>query len=129
MRRAIGPGISVFTVLLIFLALAMPSQSFAGDDLRLDRENMRNILNVVSKDVEKNYYDATLHGLDWKSLTAEARKKIDEATSVSAMVTAIFSLVDKLKDSHTLFNPPGRVNRPLFGFVGKPIGQDIFITD
>ncbi len=57
----------------------------AADDLRLDRENMRNILNVVAKDIEKNYYDATFGGLDWKTLTEEARKKIDDAKSVSAM--------------------------------------------
>ncbi len=111
----------------ILVCILLSSVGADADDLRLDRENMRNILNIVAKDIEKNYHDATLGGLDWKALTEEARKKIEDAKSVSAMVTAIFSLVDKLHDSHTVFLAPQRVARPRFGFEAKPFGDEIRI--
>jgi predicted metalloprotease with PDZ domain len=44
------------------------------------------------------------------------------------MITAIFVLVEKLQDSHTKFLPPGRVNRPLFGFSAQPYGDEIRIS-
>src|SRR4051812_9181506 len=94
---------------------------------RLDREKMQSMLKVVSRDVEKNFYDAGLKGLDWKALTEEARQKIDKATSMNQMIAAIYVLVDKLKDSHTQFSPPGRVNRPLYGFDAKPFGDEIHV--
>ncbi len=111
----------------ILVCIVLSAAAAAADDLRLDRENMRNILNVVAKDIEKNYYDPTFGGLDWKALTEEARRKIDDAKSVSAMVTAIFSLVDKLHDSHTVFLAPQRVARPRFGFEAKPFGEEVRI--
>ncbi len=84
---------------------------------------------VVSSDIEKNYYDETLHGLDWRALTAQTEQKINQAKSPSEMLTAIFLLVDKLKDSHTAFLPPSRVNRPLFGMEAKMFGDEARIYD
>jgi carboxyl-terminal processing protease len=94
---------------------------------RIERERMLNILKVVSHDVEKNFYDPNLKGLDWKALTDETRAKIEKANSNSEMIAAIYVLVDKLKDSHTQFLPPGRVNQQLFGFDAKPFGNQILI--
>lgn len=109
------------------LLLVVCSLPLAAQVDRLDRERMRDILNVVAKDVEKNFYDPQLHGLNWKELTEQARQKIDNAKSAGEMITAIFVLVDKLQDSHTKFLPPSRVNRPLFGFEAKAFGDDIRI--
>jgi C-terminal processing protease CtpA/Prc len=43
------------------------------------------------------------------------------------MLTAIFVMVDRLKDSHTAFIPPRRVGRAIFGFEAKPFGDEILI--
>ncbi|MGI9101684.1 MAG: S41 family peptidase [Terriglobales bacterium] len=91
------------------------------------REDMKIILNNVSDDIQKHFYDPELHGLNWKQLTADARAKIEQANSASEMVTAIFILVNKLGDSHTKFLPPGRLNRLQFGFEARAVGEDIFI--
>jgi C-terminal processing protease CtpA/Prc len=113
----------------IFIAgvLVLVSVGATAQGGRLDRDLYRNMLNVVAKDVEKNFYDPGLKGLDWKKLTEQARQKIDEANSNSAMITAIFSLVDKVQDSHTKFSPPNRAARPVFGFEAKAFGDDIRI--
>lgn len=98
-----------------------------GDDLGMERERARAMLKTVSQDVEKNFYDPQLHGLDWKTLTEQARQRIDNAKSNSEMTTTIFLLVDKLHDSHTMFVPPSRAARPLFGFEAKAFGDEIRI--
>ncbi len=55
------------------------------------RDDMKTILNNVSDDIQKNFYDPELRGLNWKQLTAEARVKIEQANSASEMITAISS--------------------------------------
>ncbi len=113
------------------LLLLLPTSLIAQNNLvsGLDRERMRDMLKVVAGDIEKNYYDPTLHGLDWKGLTAQAEQKINQAKTPSEMIVAIFVLVDKLKDSHTRFIPPSRVNRPLFGMEAKMFGDEARIYD
>ena len=96
-----------------------------SDEFRIERGRMHDILNIVANDVEKHYYDPKLKGLDWKALTAQGHQQIDKAQSVSDMITAIFNVVYKLKDSHTAFLPPGRVQRPIFGFEAKAYGNEI----
>jgi carboxyl-terminal processing protease len=85
------------------------------------------MLKVIAQDVEKNFYDSELHGLDWKALTEETRQRINNAKSNSEMMTAIFLLVDKLQDSHTMFLAPSRAAQPLFGFEAKAFGDEIRI--
>jgi C-terminal processing protease CtpA/Prc len=91
---------------------------------RIDRERMHYMLRTTSSEVAKNFYDPTMKGLDWKALTAEAEQKIEAAKSMSEAITIISMLVDKLQDSHTVFIPPSRVNRPLFGFEAKMFGNE-----
>lgn len=109
---------------LIVAALFLSVFASAQQMDRLDRERMIGMLNVVSKDVEKNFYDPSLKGLNWRELTAEARTKIEAAKMPSEAITAISLLVDKLDDSHTKFLPPSRVNRPFFGFEAKMFGDE-----
>lgn len=110
-----------FVLVLLFTASAL------AQDLRIERERMIGMLKLASSDIEKNFYDPTLKGLDWKGLTAAAEERIKKANTAGEMMTAIFSLVDKLQDSHTRFWPPDRVNRPLFGFEAKAFGDNIYI--
>ena len=63
---------------------------------------MRMMLNVVSKDIEKNFYDPTMKGLDWKGMTEQAKQKIDSAQSVAEMKRAIFAELDRVA-------PPGAI--------------------
>ncbi len=111
------------------LCLLLISTVLAAQVDSLTRDRMRNMAKVVSSDIEKNYYDETLHGLDWKALTAQTEQKINQAKTPSEMITAIFLMVDKLKDSHTAFLPPSRVNRPLFGMEAKMFGDEARIYD
>jgi C-terminal peptidase prc len=115
---------------LAAIALAALTASPAtAVDIKFERSRVKDILRVVSGDISKNFYDPKLKGLDWKAAVKEAEGKIDAAQSASEMLTAIFVLVDKLKDSHTMFIPPGRVEKPEFGFNALAVGEEIFVYE
>jgi len=92
------------------------------------RGRMKDVLRSVSQEIRKSFYDPGMRGLDWEGLTNEAREKIERAQSTSEMLTAIFALVDKLKDSHTVFLPPDRPVKPLFGFEAQAFGEEVRIS-
>jgi carboxyl-terminal processing protease len=115
--------------LAVVSCLAIPAAVCAQKELGLERDRMKGMLEEVSRQIEKNYYDANMKGLDWKGLTEQAKQKIDKANSVSDMLTAIFSLVDKLQDSHTVFVPPQRATKVKFGFNAKPYGDEIHVYE
>lgn len=115
-----------FTLLVIF---SMTAPAFAGDDLGVERDKFRQILNNVAKDVEKNFYDPSMKGVDWKVAVAESRARIDNAKSIGDMMLAVYLLTYKLHDSHTQFIPPSRGTRLFYGFEAKPIGDDIRIYE
>ena len=98
-----------------------------ADELGNERYRMKAIAKTVSDEIAKNYYDPNLKGLDWKALLEQAKQKIDNAKNVSEMLTAIYVMVDKLKDSHTKFVPPSTNVRLKYGFEAKPIGDDVRI--
>jgi hypothetical protein len=101
------------SLVFCFVLIVCLSQAFtpalAGDNLSTERNEMKTILNVVSKELEKNFYDQNMKGLDWRGLTEQAKQKIDNAKSVADIMRAIFVLVEKLGDSHTRFLPPSRM--------------------
>jgi carboxyl-terminal processing protease len=111
-------------VLAIVSLLALVPLSTRADSMGPERDKMKQVLNVVAKEIEKEYYDPSLHGLDWKALVDEARRKIDAAQNPGQMLTAIYVLVDKLKDSHTVFIPPSRSTHFIFGFEAKMYGDE-----
>lgn len=120
---------------LTFLTLALVAASVltlpaaAQPDIEFERSRMRTMLNIVAREVEKNFYDPELKGRDWKTLTEQTRKRIDEAGTVGDMFTAIYSMVNQLDDSHTVFIPPMRAVRVLFGFEAKPYKDEIRIYE
>jgi C-terminal processing protease CtpA/Prc len=116
-------------LLLLALICCTGAKMAVADDLSAEREKMKMVLNVVSKEVAKNFYDADMKGLDWKALTDQAKQKIENAQSVTDMMRAIFILVDKLHDSHTRFLPPNRNISYRFGFNAKPIGNEIHVYE
>ncbi len=121
-QRIVFTGIGA----LVMLSGLTAARLFGQAD-SFERDRMKSILQNVSQEIEKNFYDPQMHGLDWKALTAQARERIEKAKSAGEMLTAIFVLVDKLKDSHTFFIPPPRAVKALFGFEAKPFGDEIRI--
>ncbi len=119
--------------LTFFVLLAMTFGSFVlalGQDMDgNERAEMVYMLNLVSKEVEQNFYDPDLKGLDWRGLTAKAKERIVAAKMHDEAIVVVSSLVGELHDSHTRFVPPNRVSRPLFGFAAKMFGDEARIYE
>ena len=109
---------------LLFILSAFAFTDSLGDE----KARARQILKIVSKDIEKNYYDPNLKGLNWTELNAQAVEMIDKSRSIGEIYTTIFGLVDRLNDSHTMFLSPGRVSIPQFGFEAKAYGNEVYVT-
>ena len=99
----------------------------AASDDKHERGRMEDIMDVVAKDIQKNFYDPSLKGVDWRSITDRARQRIRNADHLGDMVAAIASVPYQLSDSHTCFIPPGRSARVDYGFEAEPFGNDVLV--
>jgi C-terminal processing protease CtpA/Prc len=111
-------------LLAILLACCVTSYS---ENIKAERRRAEQILNLVSKDVQNNFYDQTLKGLDWSALTEQARQRIRSAEELGEMNGAISALLYHLHDSHTVFIPQKRKIKAVYGFKAKPFANDIFV--
>jgi len=93
-----------------------------------DRNRVLDMLDFVSKDVRKHYYDPGLHGLDWDARVAEAKNEIKRQTSLGKAFAYVQWVLDGLNDSHTFFLPPQRPMRYDYGFRTAMIGDHCYIT-
>jgi C-terminal processing protease CtpA/Prc len=94
-----------------------------------DAGQWEDVLKLVSADVQKNFYDPGMKGLDWAKLTEETRQRIAHAKSNGEMILAISVLLTKLQDSHTYFVPPPLTARSDFGFKARSYGDEIRVFE
>ncbi len=120
--------VPVFLLVLLSALFLVPRNAWA-QSLKTDRDRMKRILDNVSKTVAENFYDPNMHGLNWEALTDQTRERILSANSAGEMTTAIFSLVQKLEDSHTFYVPPRLASDIKFGFEAKAYGDEIRIYE
>jgi len=115
---------NALTVVIVLLA----SAALAQDMSKLDRGRAQDILQGVSDEVRKHYYDPKYHGVDWDAKVAEAKKKINDAKSFNVAMSSIAAMLASLDDSHTFFIPPQHAYRYDFGWQYKMIGDHCFVT-
>lgn len=111
----------------VVLLLSMSSSLLQGQNVQ--RGEMEDILRIVAADVQKNFYDPRLKGLDWLALTEQTRQQIQASNNTGKMLLAIVSLLDKLEDSHTYFVPPPLTEQADFGFKARPYGSEVRVYE
>ena len=114
--------------LLAALWLVSSATSYA-ENIKAERRRAEQILNLVAKDVQNNFYDERLKGLDWPALTDQARQRIRNADELGQMNGAVSALLYQLHDSHTVFIPPKRKIKAVYGFKAKPFANTIFVYE
>lgn len=124
-RRILTLILSSASVFALFTVAVPPA---TASDVAMERAEMKAILDQVSNKVQKEYYDPTMHGLNWPELVSKARQKIDAADDPGAMLAAIYGVLEKLNDSHTIFLPPRRTRYAKFGFEAKVYGDEARIS-
>lgn len=94
---------------------------------KMERSQVLDMLQQISPDIQKHYYDPKFHGVDWAAQVAEATKKIDAADSMPRAVTAVASAVTSLDDSHTFFLPPAYTAHFNYGWQAQMVGDRCFV--
>jgi carboxyl-terminal processing protease len=92
-----------------------------------DRGRARAMLDNISSDVHKHYYDPKFHGVDWSEKVAQTRQKIDKAASLNMALSDIAAALDSFDDSHTFFLPPSRPYKHDFGWKLQMVGDHCFV--
>lgn len=130
-KRFVLPPQSVVNVLgrLVLAILLFSSATSYSENIKAERRRAEQILNLVSKDVQDNFYDDTLKGLNWPALTEQARQRIASAEELGQMHGAISALLYQLHDSHTVFIPPKQKIKAVYGFKAKPFANNIFVYE
>src|SRR5262249_868710 len=88
-----------------------------------DRDRARSMLDTISTDIRKHYYDPKFHGIDWDTKVSETKQRIDKAQGLNMAFSSIAGALDSLDDSHTFFLPPSRPYKHDFGLQLEMVGD------
>jgi len=86
------------------------------------------MLEVIKRDLQKNYYDPSFHGVDIEAVFKEADELLKKADSHGQMYGIIARALLQLNDSHTYFVAPSRVARTDYGWVMQAMGEKCYIA-
>lgn len=121
---------SRWSVLVAVLVASTPVSTAAAQD-RVERQSLdraREMLRIVKRDIEREYYDSTYQGID----LAARYRVADSALGVSGSLPEMFAVISQfaadLNDSHTRFLPPSQVARVQYGFQWQLVGDSAYIT-
>jgi carboxyl-terminal processing protease len=123
-RGALLRSLTVLCLLLISGA----KESAYSQALSLQRDRGRAILDNIKRDLQKNYYDPTLHGFDLEKSFKDADEKIKQASSSGQIFGIIAATILSLDDSHTFLIPPMSTSRVNYGWAMQAIGDKCYVT-
>ncbi len=114
----------VFVLGIVGMAPPARSQQFGN----FDRARGKTMLDVIRKDIVKNYYDPNFHGVDIDARFKAAEEKIQNANSNGEIFGIIAQTLIDFHDSHLFFVPPERSTRFEYGWKMTMIGDKCFVT-
>jgi C-terminal processing protease CtpA/Prc len=123
MRKVNGLAGGALAAVVLLSALARSQQMS-----RFDHERAEDMLQMVARDIRKNYYDAKFHGLDWDATVAQAKQQIALETSMNMSMSHIAAALDKLDDSHTFLIPPQHAYHHNYGWQYQMVGDHCYVT-
>jgi carboxyl-terminal processing protease len=93
-----------------------------------DRDSSISMLRAAKDDLKKNYFDATLHGVDIDSRFKAAEDRLKEATTRDQLLIIVAQTMLDLNDSHTFFLPPARAAKFEYGWEMQMMGEKAYVT-
>lgn len=122
---------NVFRLLFVCLCFALSMRGQKQEQSKIskyERDEVLHMLDTISQDVRKHYYDPKLRGIDWDTNIKNFREKIENVTSLNRGLTEVAAALDVLNDSHTFFLPPPRPYKHDYGWHIQIIGQKCYVT-
>lgn len=104
---------------LLLVSLAAPA---AAQSIAVDRQRGLQMLDQLREDLVEDYWDPKFGGVDLDGLVEPARQRINAAQSLGEIFGLVAGVALDLRDSHTTFYPPPRVQevdfKVLYGVQG-----------
>lgn len=94
---------------------------------KIQRGDVLSMLEQISPDIKKHYYDPKFDGVDWDAVVAATKQKINQADSEPRAVSEVAAALLSFNDSHTFLLPPAYSARYDYGWQGQMIGDRCFI--
>jgi carboxyl-terminal processing protease len=116
-------ALAVLTLVAGLLPPAARSQQMTN----FDRERVLSMLDDISNDVKRHYYDPKFHGVDWDGTVREARQQIKSSSSLNLSMAHLAQALASLDDSHTFFLPPSRPYVHSYCFQTEMIGDRCYV--
>lgn len=120
--------LSPFLLASLILARTASGQQEQPKIARFERDEVLQMLNNISDEVQKHYYDPKLRGIDWEANVKSFQQTIDSAASLNRGLSEVAAALDVLNDSHTFFLPPPRPYKHDYGWRMQMIGQKCYVT-
>ncbi len=117
----------ICTIISILIIGVCATNSWGQKITALDRDRAQTMLQEISSDIRKHYYDPKFHGIDWEARTQAAKEKIKTIDSMNLALSQVAAALDSLDDSHTFFLPPSHSNRYDYGWQAQMIGDRCFL--
>jgi C-terminal processing protease CtpA/Prc len=116
-------GRRVTPVVLAAAVLAAVARPATAQSLAVDRQRGLQMLDQVREDLVQDYWDPTFGGVDLDALVDRARQRINAAQSLGEIFGLVAGVALDLRDSHTHFYPPARVQEVDYGWSWQYIGD------
>ena len=127
---------SLPTAVLSLLCLVAPLRAQpqgqaapAATITKYDRGAVLAMLKQVKADLKEYYYDRAFRGMDVEQTFQQAEERLRSASSIGQAVGTIADVLMRLDDSHTIFLPPDRKARILYGWRCQMIGDAPIVTE
>jgi len=118
----------LFLIVAMLVVPCRPQQQQQPQMSKFERARALEILQVISNDVKKHYYDPKFHGVDIDAKTAAAKQQIETVNSFNMAMSHIAAMLDTLNDSHTFFLPPQHAYHHSLGMQYQIVGDRCFVT-
>jgi C-terminal processing protease CtpA/Prc len=110
---------------LFLVSLAAPA---AAQSIAVDRQRGLQMLDQVREDLVQDYWDPKFGGVDLDGLVDRARQRINAAQSLGEIFGLVAGVALDLRDSHTHFFPPARVQEVDYGWSWQYVGDRALVT-
>jgi C-terminal processing protease CtpA/Prc len=110
--------VAVAVAAVVGAASAAPAQS-----ITVDRQRGFQMLDQVREDLVQHYFDPGFGGVDLDALIDRARQRINTAQSLGEVLGLVAGVCLDLRDSHTKFVPPDRVQDVEYGWSWRYVGD------
>lgn len=131
MSPAISQSLRRFPgVLMLLLLIAGTGTQLSTHAQQLgpfDRDSAISMLRAAKDDLKKNYFDATLHGVDIDTRFKEAEDRLKQATTRDQLLIIVAQTLLDLNDSHTFFLPPARAAQFEYGWEMQMVGDKAYV--